>query len=86
MLKVWYNGLVIKQVHFYFRGDRMNAKDIGDLISQVGFPVVVTLLLLYQQMKTSDSYYQLIEQVKNLVENNTKVLDTIVEKQNNESK
>ena len=37
-------------------------------------------------MKTSDSYYQLIEQVKNLVENNTKVLDTIVEKQNNESK
>ena len=64
----------------------MNAKDIGDLISQVGFPVVVTLLLLYQQMKTSDSYYQLIEQVKNLVENNTKVLDTIVEKQNNESK
>ena len=64
----------------------MNAKDIGDLISQVGFPIVVTLLLLYQQMKTSDSYYQLIEQVKNLVENNTKVLDMIVEKQNNESK
>ena len=64
----------------------MNPKDIADLISQVGFPVVVTMLLLYQQMKTSDSYYQLIEQVKNLVENNTKVLDAIVEKQNNESK
>ena len=63
----------------------MTPKDIGDMISQVGFPVVVTLLLLYQQMKTSDSYYQLIEQVKNLVENNTKVLDEIVEK-NNESK
>ena len=63
----------------------MTPKDVGDLISQVGFPVVVTLLLLYQQMKTSDSYYQLIEQVKNLVENNTKVLDEIVEK-NNESK
>lgn len=61
----------------------MSPKEIGDLISQVGFPVVVTLLLLYQQMKTSDSYYQLIEQVKDLVENNTKVLDTIVEKNNN---
>lgn len=60
----------------------MTPKDIGDLISQVGFPVVVTLLLLYQQMKTSDSYYQLIQQVKNLVENNTKVLDTLLEKQN----
>lgn len=65
----------------------MTSKEIGDLISQVGFPVVVTLLLLYQQMKTSDSYYQLIEQVKNLVENNTKVLNAIIEKTiNNESK
>ncbi len=65
----------------------MTTKDIGDFISQVGFPVVVTLLLLYQQMKTSDSYYQLIEQVKNLVENNTKVLNAIIEKTiNNESK
>lgn len=65
----------------------MTPKDLGELISQVGFPVIVTLLLLYQQMKTSDSYYQLIEQVKNLVENNTRVLDEIVEKNNsNESK
>lgn len=65
----------------------MTSKEFGDLISQVGFPVVVTLLLLYQQMKTSDSYYQLIEQVKNLVENNTKVLNAIIEKTiNNESK
>ena len=60
----------------------MTPKDIGDLISQVGFPVVVTLLLLYQQMKTNDGYYQLIEQVKNLVENNTRVLNEIVGKQN----
>lgn len=60
----------------------MNPKDVSDLISQVGFPVVVTLLLLYQQMKTNDGYYQLIEQVKNLVENNTSVLTEIVRKQN----
>lgn len=60
----------------------MTTKDLSDLISQVGFPVVVTLLLLYQQMKTNDGYYQLIEQVKNLVENNTSVLNEIVKKQN----
>ncbi len=60
----------------------MTPKDISDLISQVGFPIVVTLLLLYQQMKTSESYYELIQEVKNLVENNTKVLDTLLEKQN----
>lgn len=83
---MWYNGLD-KQVLFIFRGYRMTPKDIGDLISQVGFPIVVTLLLLYQQMKTSDSYYQLIEQVKNLVENNTNVLNMIVDKvKQNENK
>ncbi len=60
----------------------MTPKDISDLISQVGFPVVVTLLLLYQQMKTNEGYYELIQEVKNLVENNTKVLDTLLEKSN----
>lgn len=77
-----YNELV-NTSSFYFEGVmQMTPKDMGELISQVGFPVVVTLLLLYQQMKTSDSYYQLIEQVKTLVENNTKVLDEIMEKRN----
>lgn len=64
----------------------MTPKDFSDLISQVGFPVVVTLLLLYQQMKTNDGYYQLIEQVKNLVENNTQVLSKIIENHENENK
>lgn len=63
----------------------MSAKDISDMVSQVGFPVVVTLLLLYQQMKTNEGYYQLIEQVKELVENNTKVLNSIVVKQNEQA-
>lgn len=63
----------------------MTPKDISDLISQVGFPVVVTLLLLYQQMKTNEGYYELIEQVKNLVENNTEVLNSIVKGANNDS-
>ena len=63
----------------------MTAKDISDMVSQVGFPVVVTLLLLYQQMKTNEGYYQLIEQVKQLVENNTNVLNSIVVKNNEQT-
>lgn len=63
----------------------MNAKDVSDMISQVGFPVVVTLLLLYQQMKTNEGYYQLIEQVKQLVENNTKVLNAIMVKNDDQA-
>lgn len=58
----------------------MSPKDISDMISQVGFPVVVTLLLLYQQMKTNEGYYELVKQVEQLVENNTNVLNTIMEK------
>jgi hypothetical protein len=63
----------------------MTAKDVSDMISQVGFPVVVTLLLLYQQMKTNEGYYNLIEQVKQLVENNTNVLNSIMEKNNEQT-
>ena len=63
----------------------MTPKDISDMISQVGFPVVVTLLLLYQQMKTNQGYYELIEQVKQLVENNTNVLNSIVAKNNEQA-
>lgn len=78
-----YNELVNTSSFLLMKGVmQMTPKDMGELISQVGFPVVVTLLLLYQQMKTSDSYYQLIEQVKTLVENNTKVLDEIMDKRN----
>lgn len=62
----------------------MTPKDISDMISQVGFPVVVTLLLLYQQMKTNEGYYELIKQVEQLVENNTRVLNTIMERNNND--
>lgn len=64
----------------------MTPKDISDLISQVGFPVIVTLLLLYQQMRTDESYYELITQVKQLVENNTKMLNSMVEQNNEQSK
>lgn len=63
----------------------MTAKDVSDMISQVGFPVVVTLLLLYQQMKTNEGYYELIEQVKQLVENNTNVLNSIMVKNNEQA-
>lgn len=63
----------------------MTAKDISDMISQVGFPVVVTMLLLYQQIKTNEGYYELIKQVEQLVENNTRVLNTIMERHNDQA-
>ena len=74
--------LLTNKPFLYLRGKQlMTPKDISDLISQVGFPAVVTLLLLYQQMKTNESHYELIEQIKTLIDNNTKVLNSIIEKE-----
>ena len=48
-------------------------KDISDLISQVGFPIVVSLLMIYQQEKMSTSYIDIVESLKDLISDNTKL-------------
>lgn len=55
-------------------------QEISDLISKVGFPVVVSMLLLYQQIKTVDINTQIIRQIETLVEEEKNVLNAILEK------
>lgn len=56
--------------------DRM--KDISDFISSVGFPIVVCLLMIYQQQKMSDSYIQIVESLKELINDNTKAITLLI--------
>lgn len=56
--------------------DRM--KDISDFISSVGFPIVVCLLMIYQQQKMSDSYIQIVESLKELINDNTKAISLLI--------
>ena len=56
--------------------DRM--KDISDFISSVGFPIVVCLLMIYQQQKMSDSYIEIVESLKELINDNTKAISLLI--------
>lgn len=53
-------------------------KEISDLISQVGFPIVVSLLMIYQQEKMSASYIDIVESLKELISDNTKSINLLI--------
>lgn len=52
--------------------------DISNFISSVGFPIVVCLLMIYQQQKMSDSYIQIVDSLKELISDNTKALNLLI--------
>ena len=53
-------------------------KDMSDFISSVGFPIVVCLLMIYQQQKMSDSYIEIVESLKELINDNTKAISLLI--------
>lgn len=57
----------------------MNMQDISNFISSVGFPIVVCLLMIWQNEKTSDQFIQIVESLKELVEDNTKAINLLLE-------
>lgn len=52
--------------------------DISNFISSVGFPIVVCLLMIYQQQKMSDSYIQIVDSLKELISDNTKAINLLI--------
>lgn len=55
-------------------------QDVSNFISTVGFPIVVCLLMIYQQEKMSDSYIEIVESLKDLISDNTKAINLLVDK------
>lgn len=53
-------------------------KEISDFISSVGFPIVISLLMIYQQQKMSDSYIQIVDSLKELISDNTKSINLLI--------
>lgn len=53
-------------------------KEISDFISTVGFPIVVCLLMLYQNEKQSESYITIVESLKELIADNTKSINLLI--------
>lgn len=56
-----------------------NMNDLSNFISSVGFPIVVCLLMIYQQQKMSDSYIQIVDSLKELISDNTKAINLLIE-------
>ena len=53
---------------------------LAQLISAVGFPIVVAVALYYQNNSLSASYQKLTQQLQEKIDNNTLVLTRLVEK------
>ena len=55
---------------------------LTQLISAVGFPIVVAAALYYQNTTLSASYQKLTQQLQDKIDNNTLILTRLVEKLN----
>lgn len=53
-------------------------KEISDFISTVGFPIVISLLMIYQQQKMSESYVDIVNSLKELISDNTKSINLLI--------
>ena len=53
-------------------------KEISDFISTVGFPIVISLLMIYQQEKMSESYVDIVTSLKELISDNTKSINLLI--------
>lgn len=52
----------------------MNVSDLTQLISTVGFPIVMCLWLVYSQQKIAEKHEEEVDKLRETVENNTKVM------------
>lgn len=56
--------------------------ELSNFISSVGFPIVVSIAMFYQNNILSANYQKVNEQLQTKLDNNTKILTILVEKLN----
>lgn len=65
-------------LNYVSRGYNMN--ELSNFISSVGFPIVVSVAMFYQNNILSANYQKLTEQLQNKIESNTEILTRLIEK------
>ena len=50
---------------------------ILDIVSNLGFPIAVSVALFYQMNKTNETYIGLLRDFQNVISNNTKSIDLL---------
>lgn len=69
-------GLKVAFLAAAIQNSTMN--DVSNFISSVGFPILVSLLMIYQQQKMSDSYIEIVNSLKELISDNTKAINSLI--------
>lgn len=54
--------------------------ELSNFISSVGFPIVVSVAMFYQNNILSANYQKLTEQLQNKIESNTEIITRLIEK------
>lgn len=54
--------------------------ELSSFISSVGFPIVVSIAMFYQNNMLSANYQKLTDQIQQKIENNTQILTRLIEK------
>ena len=55
-------------------------KDISDFISTVGFPIVVSVAMFYQNNVLSQSYQNITQELSTKIESNTLAITRLIER------
>lgn len=55
-------------------------KEISDMITSLGYPVVMSLILLYMMRETNNKYAETIEGLRKTIENNTLTITKLCDK------
>lgn len=62
----------------------MKVNDLSNFISTVGFPIVVSVAMFYQNNTLSSNYQQMTKELQDKLEANTLVMQQLVDKLMNE--
>lgn len=54
--------------------------ELSNFISTVGFPIVVSVAMFYQNNVLSSNYQKLTQQLQQKIESNTEILTRLIEK------
>ena len=58
----------------------MNVNEINTLVSSLGFPIVACGALFWLNLKTSDTYVKTIAEMRKTIEDNTRMIQTLIDK------
>lgn len=61
----------------------MEMDTIANFITSVGFPIVVALMMLDQNRKSSESYTKLYHELKETIDNNSRIINQLIDELRN---